>query len=188
MYAALVLLAITLLVNVLGALVLQKGSRNLKGAVMEDAVVRNQAIAAARVAGESFRAEDLEKRLRRPRTFLSFLLTAIATLLTLTALVPLFSVIYMLFVKGMSKLNLQALTSLPPSMGEHGGGFGNCIQGTLVMVAIATLISVPIGIITAVFLAETGPRPGWPRPSVSGRRRSAASPRSSPVCWSTAVL
>ena len=38
-----------------------------------------------------------------------------------------------------------------------GGGFGNAIVGTLVMVGIASLISVPIGILGAVFLAEVGP-------------------------------
>ena len=38
-----------------------------------------------------------------------------------------------------------------------GGGIGNALVGTLVIVAIATAISVPIGILAAVFLAEIGP-------------------------------
>jgi phosphate transport system permease protein len=38
-----------------------------------------------------------------------------------------------------------------------GGGFGNAILGTLVMVGIAALISVPIGILAAAYLADLGP-------------------------------
>ena len=52
---------------------------------------------------------------------------------------------------------MSVFTSLPPSAGEIGGGFGNAIIGTLIMVGIATLISVPFGILAAVFLAEVGP-------------------------------
>ena len=48
-----------------------------------------------------------------------------------------------------------------------GGGFGNAIVGTLVMVGIASLISIPIGILAAVYLAELGPEqpPRPPRPA-----------------------
>ena len=38
-----------------------------------------------------------------------------------------------------------------------GGGFGNAIVGTLVMVGIGALLSIPVGILAAVFLAELGP-------------------------------
>jgi phosphate transport system permease protein len=49
-------------------------------------------------------------------------------------------------------------TSLPPAAFEEGGGFGNALAGTLIMVGIAALIAVPFGIMTAVFLAEVGPQ------------------------------
>jgi phosphate transport system permease protein len=125
---------------------------------MEDLVVRNRAIEAARQAGEAFPMRELERSLRRPRTVLSVLLTTLTTLLTLTALVPLFSVVYMLLARGIHKLSLGAFTSLPPAAMEQGGGFGNAILGTLIMVGIAALIAVPLGIVAAVFLAEVGPR------------------------------
>ena len=38
-----------------------------------------------------------------------------------------------------------------------GGGIGNAILGTLLMVGIASLISVPSGILAAVYMAEFGP-------------------------------
>ncbi len=100
---------------------------------------------------------DLEKSLRRPRSLFSFLMSFLVTALTLLALVPLFSVVYMLAVRGGYKLSWTLFTSLPPSAFEEGGGFGNALLGTLVMVGLAALISVPVGVLAAVFLAETGP-------------------------------
>jgi phosphate transport system permease protein len=100
---------------------------------------------------------DLDRSLRRPRTFVSFLLSALTAGLTLLALVPLFSVLYMLMVRGMHRFGTQLFTSLPPAPLEEGGGFGNAVLGTLIMVALAALLSVPVGIVAAVFLAEVGP-------------------------------
>ena len=102
----------------------------------------------------------LEKSLRRPRSAFSFLMSALVALMTVAALVPLFSVVLMLFVRGGAKLSLSVFSQLPPSAFEHGGGFGNAIEGTLLMVGIAGLISIPFGILAAVFLAEIAPTSG----------------------------
>ena len=48
-------------------------------------------------------------------------------------------------------------TELPPAGFEEGGGFGNAIVGTLVTVGIGALISIPIGILRGMFLAELEP-------------------------------
>jgi phosphate transport system permease protein len=100
---------------------------------------------------------DLEKSLRRPRTALDLFLSGVVTLMTGFALIPLFSVVWMLFWRGGRKLSLAAFTQPPPAPLEAGGGFGNAIVGTLVMVGLAALVSVPVGILTAVFLAESKP-------------------------------
>ena len=78
-------------------------------------------------------------------------------LVTVIACIPLFSVLFMLIYRGGKRLSLSLFTETPPSAFESGGGFGNAIVGTLVMVGIAALISVPFGILAAVFLAEFGP-------------------------------
>ncbi len=75
----------------------------------------------------------------------------------LVACVPLFSVLIMLIIRGGSKISLALFTELPPTAFEMGGGFGNAIVGTLVMVGIASILSVPLGITAAVFLSEFGP-------------------------------
>jgi phosphate transport system permease protein len=85
------------------------------------------------------------------------LLTIGAWVVALAAAVPLVSVLYMLIVHGGSRLSLELFTELPPAGFEMGGGFGNAIVGTVVMVVIATIISVPIGVLGAAYLAELGP-------------------------------
>jgi phosphate transport system permease protein len=60
----------------------------------------------------------------------------------------------MLLWRGGQKLSLALFTELPPAALEKGGGFGNAIVGTLIIVALATLISMPLGILSAVFMAQ----------------------------------
>jgi len=103
------------------------------------------------------------------RALRSTILTAGAWVAAIIASVPLFSVLYMLIVRGGSRLSWEVLVELPPAGFEMGGGFGNAIVGTLVMVGLGGLISVPVGIAGAVFLAELGPNS-----SLAGAVRFAA--------------
>jgi phosphate transport system permease protein len=96
----------------------------------------------------------LELSLYRPRTFLSVLFSVVVSAMTFLALVPLFAVLWMVIWRGGKKLSLALFTELPPAPLEQGGGFGNAIVGTLLMVGIATLITLPLGILTAVFVAQ----------------------------------
>lgn len=100
---------------------------------------------------------SLNRSYSEPRAIRSMLLTAGTWLVALCAGVPLVSVLYMLIVKGGERLSLELLTDLPPAGFEVGGGFGNAILGTLVMVGIAALISIPLGILAATFLADIDP-------------------------------
>jgi phosphate transport system permease protein len=96
----------------------------------------------------------LEKSLMRPRTLFDDLATGVLAMMTGLALIPLVSVVWMLASRGGKRLSLALFTELPPSALEHGGGFGNAVVGTLVIVTLAALFSVPAGILTAVFLAQ----------------------------------
>ena len=102
-------------------------------------------------------APDLRRSWAEGRALRSVTLTVGAWIVALIASVPLFSVLYMLIVQGGSRLSLDLFTELPPAGFELGGGFGNAIVGTLVMVAIAAVISIPIGILSATYLAELSP-------------------------------
>lgn len=72
------------------------------------------------------------------------------------ALIPLFSILYLLTVNGIPAINLGLLTQLPKPVGESGGGLGNAIQGTLIVVGIACLIGIPVGILAGIYLSEYG--------------------------------
>jgi phosphate transport system permease protein len=91
------------------------------------------------------------------RALRNVILTVGAWLAAILAAVPLVSVLYMLIVHGGARLSLELFTELPPAGFELGGGFGNAIVGTIVMVLIATIISVPIGVLAAAYLSELGP-------------------------------
>ena len=111
-------------------------------------------------AGSEINVPQLERSLRHPRTAFSGCLSVLVAAMAVSALVPLFSVLYMLVVRGGSKLletGYHLFTDLPPAAGMRGGGIGNALVGTLVVVSIATLISVPLGVLGAVFIAEFGP-------------------------------
>ena len=91
------------------------------------------------------------------RALRSLVLTTLVWGGALLASVPLISVLYMLITRGGARLSLEVFTELPPTGFETGGGFGNAMAGTFVMVGIAAAIAVPVGIMAAIFLAELGP-------------------------------
>jgi phosphate transport system permease protein len=60
--------------------------------------------------------------------------------------------------RGASSLSLQFLIDTPKPVGE-GGGVGNAILGTLVLLALASVIGLPLGIAAGIYLSEFGR--GW---------------------------
>ena len=60
--------------------------------------------------------------------------------------------------RGVSSLSLQFLIDTPKPVGE-GGGIGNAILGTLVLLLLASVIGLPVGVAAGVYLSEFGR--GW---------------------------
>ncbi|MFO1143780.1 MAG: phosphate ABC transporter permease PstA [Amaricoccus sp.] len=112
---------------------------------------------AAIATGQAPDVPDLRHSFTDRRSLRNTVLTVLLWVVALLAAVPLLSVLYMLAAKGGARLSLELFTQLPPAGFEPGGGFGNAILGTVVMVAIASLISVPFGILGGVFLGEIAP-------------------------------
>lgn len=96
---------------------------------------------------------DLSRKMRWSLVF-SRGMDILVGVVTLAALVPLVSVLYMVISKGAGNFRWSMLWQLPPAAGEDGGGFGNALLGTLVLVGIGTLVSLPTGVMTAIFLTE----------------------------------
>ncbi len=89
-----------------------------------------------------------------PRTLFSSIMTAIALVCAVLALLPLFAVLIYVLVQGVARLGPDLFTQLPPPPLVKGGGFGNAFFGTLLTVGIASAISIPFGVLAAIFLSE----------------------------------
>lgn len=90
----------------------------------------------------------------RIRKFTSIVMMNGTFLAALIALVPLFLILYHLIKNGFSSLSLTFFTHTPVPVGEMGGGMGNAIVGTLLLIAMACGIGLPIGIFGGIFLSE----------------------------------
>lgn len=69
-------------------------------------------------------------------------------------LIPLLSILTSIILNGGTTINFAFLTELPRAVGESGGGIVNAIQGTLILLAFASLFGVPIGLAAGTYLAE----------------------------------
>ncbi|WP_088225362.1 phosphate ABC transporter permease PstA [Desulfosporosinus sp. FKB] len=88
------------------------------------------------------------------RNFVNKLMLGIFAAATFLALVPLFALLGYVIKNGITSLNLDFFIKLPAVMGMTGGGMANAIEGTLILIAIASIIGIPIGILVAIYLTE----------------------------------
>lgn len=97
-------------------------------------------------------ATDLTTPLSFGRHLFDRGMTVLAFALTIIGILPLLSVLWNIIFKG-----LPGLTATMFSKPIIDDGFANAIWGTLIMVAIGSLISIPIGIGTGIYLSEYNP-------------------------------
>jgi phosphate transport system permease protein len=84
------------------------------------------------------------------------LVTIIVTSAFLLALAPLISVVVTVVGNGLTRFDAEFFTSsMRGIVGEGGGGY-HAIMGTLIITGLAALMSIPVGLLTAVYLVEYG--------------------------------
>lgn len=88
------------------------------------------------------------------RKLKSGVVVGLCALAVLLALIPLVMILIYVLAQGASALNWAFFTQIPRPVGEAGGGMGNAIVGTFVLVGIAAGIAAPIGVLCGVHLAE----------------------------------
>ncbi len=94
------------------------------------------------------------------KTIFSNVMTGLVIFCALLALIPLLALLFYVITKGAARLGPQLFTQLPPppfpreSPQFYSGGFGNAVVGTFMTVGIAALISIPFGIMAAIYLSE----------------------------------
>ena len=90
------------------------------------------------------------------RNFLNNLMLTLTGVCTVITSSMLFLILGFLVYNGWRSLNWDFFTKLPLSAGEMGGGLGNAIVGSAVLIVIAALIGIPVGFLGGIYLAEFG--------------------------------
>ena len=92
------------------------------------------------------------------RKLIDKLWLGLALVAVVLALAPLASIIYYVALKGISTISWKFLTENPSPLGV-GGGIANALQGSLIVIALASAIGIPIGLLSGVYVSEYGN--GW---------------------------
>ncbi len=74
--------------------------------------------------------------------------------LSFITIIPMFFILFFIAWNGASVIDWNFLVSLPRPMGEPGGGVSNALVGTIILILTASLISVPLGVFTGIYLSE----------------------------------
>jgi len=95
--------------------------------------------------------QNVEKRL-----VVDKIVRIIVFLCVIIAIIPLGSILIEVFKNGISAISYEFLTATPGSIGSGEGGIGPAIQGTLIIIGLSSLIGVPIGVMSGIYLSEYG--------------------------------
>src|SRR5438874_3614292 len=93
----------------------------------------------------------------RRRKLVNVLMQGLATLAALAAVAVLAVVIISVAQRGASALSWDFFTKTAATFGQGGGGVANALVGSLVIVALATAMAVPLGILVALYVSEFAP-------------------------------
>lgn len=90
------------------------------------------------------------------RRVLSGVMTGLCLAAVLLALVPVVLIFAFVVQQGVSSLDWNFFTKTPLPPGEVGGGMSNAIVGTLIICGLAALVAVPIGVLSGIYIVESG--------------------------------
>ena len=98
---------------------------------------------------------DARYQRRRIVNAMSTVLSGMAVLIGLLGLIWILAT---LLIKGLPAMNWAFFTESTPAPGSEGGGMANAIVGSLIIVALTTFVSTPVGVLAGIYLAEFGDR------------------------------
>ena len=98
----------------------------------------------------------VSRRVEGRRRAADRIVTTVVTAMFLATLLPLVSVLYVVISRGLTRFDSEFFTLTMRNVLGEGGGAQHAIVGTLIITGLATLISVPIGLMTAIYLVEYG--------------------------------
>jgi phosphate transport system permease protein len=94
----------------------------------------------------------------RRRRLVNRAMEALATIAALIAVAVLAIVVISVASRGAGALSWDFLTKPQALFGQPGGGIANAIVGTALLVGLATVMALPVGVLTAIYLTEFAPR------------------------------
>jgi phosphate transport system permease protein len=89
------------------------------------------------------------------RRVVNVVMSWLSALAAALVVLPLLLIFGFLLWQGASAVNVDFFTHLPKPVGEVGGGMANAIVGTLILLALAAALGLPIGILGGLYLAES---------------------------------
>jgi len=97
--------------------------------------------------------ETVTKKYKK-RLFVDKLVTILTVVCVVAAIVPLVSILLEVVKNGVSAISFEFITQPQGSIGLGDGGVAPAIQGTIIVVGLASLIAAPIGVVTGIYLSE----------------------------------
>jgi phosphate transport system permease protein len=110
------------------------------------------------MAVDAARLELRPSRRTRRRKLVNRLMETVATLAAIAAVAVLAVVIVSVARRGAGALDWNFFTKTAATFGQTGGGVANALVGSLVLVAVATAMALPFGVLVAVYVSEFAPR------------------------------
>jgi phosphate transport system permease protein len=93
--------------------------------------------------------KGVQGRIAADRVFKGAVIT-----LSFVMILPMVFILFFIVKNGISVIDWTFLTHLPKPMGEAGGGIANAVVGTTMLILISSLISVPLGVLSGIYLSE----------------------------------
>lgn len=88
------------------------------------------------------------------RKLWSSLFVCFCALSVVLALIPLALVLFYVLTQGVRALSFEFFTHMPTPVGEPGGGMANAIVGTIILTGLGSLMAVPVGVMSGVYMSE----------------------------------
>ena len=113
------------------------------------------------ISGNRRKIQDIMLRHSSKRRLVDKIVSALAVVCVLAAIIPLGSILLEVIKNGASAITIELVTQPPGAIGTAtSGGIAPAIQGTLIVIGLATLIGAPVGILAGIFLSEFAPGNG----------------------------
>jgi len=87
-------------------------------------------------------------------SLVNYLMTGVLAMCLVLTCIPLFLILGYIAYRGAGSISWDFFTKLPRPQGEPGGGLANALVGSGILVGLATLLALPVGLLSAIFLSE----------------------------------